>query len=83
MQRYAGSCSPEQLHTLQKNFDLIWMELWANGDCNFSGPKDPDALSDEIAHRATRYFNEGQNSDNITQLVLSSFGLGSAGLKLT
>jgi len=27
MQKFAGTCSPEQLHTLQTIFDLIWMEL--------------------------------------------------------
>jgi hypothetical protein len=77
-----GPYSSEQMYTLRKILDLIWMELRANGDSNFSGPTDPDALRDEIAHRATRYFNAGENPDSITQLVLSSFGMESEGLKL-
>jgi len=48
MQRYAGSCSPEQLHRLQKIFDLICMELRANGQSNYTGPMDPDGLREEI-----------------------------------
>jgi hypothetical protein len=77
-----GPYSSEQMYTLRKILDLIWMELRASGDSNFSGPTDPDALRDEIARRAMIYFNAGENPDNITQSVLSSFGLESEGLKL-
>jgi hypothetical protein len=76
MQRYAGSCSPEQLHTLQKIFDLIWMDLRSNGSSRYTGPLDPDALREEVARRVFSHFNgDDTNADDITQRVLSSFGV--------
>jgi hypothetical protein len=76
MLKFAGSCSPEQLHTLQKVFDLIWMELRASTMSNYSGPSDPDVLRDEIARRVLGQFNgNGIDADEITKQVLGSFGL--------
>jgi hypothetical protein len=76
MQRYAGVCGPEELGTLQKVFDLIWMELRANGTKNYTGPADPDALREEIARRVFDLYktNEG-TSDDIASAVLHSFGV--------
>ena len=76
MLKFAGSCSPEQLHTLQKIFDLIWMELRASTMSNYSGPADPDALRDEIARRVFNQ-HDGKEIDahEMTREVLSSFGV--------
>jgi hypothetical protein len=76
MQKYAGSCSPEQLLALQKVFHLIWMELRANGSTNYIGPGDPDALREEIARRVLAH-DDGADAkaDDITRQVLSSFGV--------
>jgi hypothetical protein len=76
MQRFAGSCSPEQLLSLQKVFDLIWMELRANGSANYTGPTDPDALREEIARRVFAHHDGADgNADDITRQVLISFGV--------
>ena len=76
MQKFAGTCTPEQLHALQRVFDLIWMELRANGHANYNGPLDPDALRDEIARRLFAEYDENDViADNITKRVLSSFGV--------
>ena len=74
MQRYAGSCSPAQLLTFQKVFDLVWMELRANGSSNYTGPNDPDDLRQEIARRVLAY-DDALETDVISRLVLSSFGV--------
>jgi hypothetical protein len=76
MQKFAGSCSPKQLHTLQKIFDLIWMELRANTNRTFNGPSDPDVLCAEIARRVLdNYDGKEVDSDQITKRILSSFGI--------
>jgi len=76
MQRFAGTCSPEQLQTLQGIFDLIWMELRASTTSNYNGPSDPDALREEIARRVLGQFDgDGLDADEITERVLSSFGM--------
>jgi hypothetical protein len=69
MQKFAGSCTPEQLHTLQRVFDLIWMELRANGHADYNGPSDPDARV------FAEYDGDDVIADNITQRVLGSFGV--------
>lgn len=75
MLTFAGSCSPEQLHTLQKIFDVIWMELRASTMSNYSGHSDPDALRDEIARRVfSQHDGKEIDADEITRRVLSSFG---------
>jgi hypothetical protein len=76
MQNFAGSCNPEQLHTLQRVFDLIWMELQANKFANYTGPSDPDAVRNEIARRVFDEFGfDGADGDEITRRVLKSFGI--------
>jgi hypothetical protein len=76
MQKFAGLCSPEQLQTLQRIFDLIWMELRASTTSTYSGPSDPDALRDEIARRVlANYKGADVDADQITRRVLSSFGI--------
>jgi hypothetical protein len=76
MQKYAGSCRPDQLLVLQKVFDLIWMELRANGSANYTGPSDPDALRAEIARRVLAHHDGADvKADDITVQVLSSFGV--------
>ena len=77
MLRFADSCAPEQLQTLQKIFDLIWMELQANGHSNYIGPSDPDALREEIARRVLGNHDGDDivNSNDITKRVLASFGV--------
>src|SRR5687768_3179190 len=75
MQNLAGACSPEQLHMLQKIFDLIWMELRATSHSNYTGPSEPDALREEIARRVIGQFDGGLDADEITRRVLSSFGI--------
>lgn len=76
MLKFAGSCSPEQLQTLQKIFDLIWMELRASTMSSYRGPSDPDALRDEIARRVLGQYNgAGIDPDEITKQVLGSFGV--------
>jgi hypothetical protein len=82
MLKFAGTCSPEQLHTLQRIFDLIWMELRASTMSNYSGPADPDALRDEIARRVLGQFaGDGLDADEITKRVLSSFGMETGHLR--
>lgn len=82
MQQHTGSCSPEQLRTLQKIFDLIWMDLRSNGSSNYNGPSDPDALRDEIARRVFGQLDsDGFTADNITQRVLSSFGISADSIR--
>jgi hypothetical protein len=79
MRKFAGSCSPEQLHTLQTVFDLIWMELQANSSSSYSGPSDPDALRDEIARRVFSHCAGDQpNPKEIARQVLASFGIDEA-----
>ena len=76
MQRFAGSCSPEQLHTMQSIFDLIWMELRAHTTVSFSGPLDPDGLREEIARRVLNSFgSEHTPPEEIIRDVLASFGI--------
>src|SRR5688572_663728 len=76
MQKFEGSCSPEQLQTLQKIFDLIWMELRASSMSSYSGPSDADELRDQIARRVLDcYDGDGTPSDEIIRQVLASFGL--------
>lgn len=77
MQRFASSCTPEQLQTLQKIFDLIWMELQANGHSNYTGPSDPDALREEIARRVlgSHDGDDVLDANDITKRVLASFGV--------
>ena len=82
MQRFAGTCSPEQLQTLQRIFDLIWMELRANTTSSYSGPSDPDALREEIARRVLGQFEgDGLDADEITKRVLNSFGIETGHLR--
>jgi hypothetical protein len=76
MQKYAGTCSPEQLQTLQKIFDLIWMELRSSSLSNFNGPSDPDTLRAEIASRVLScHDGDDLDAQHITERVLSSFGI--------
>ena len=76
MQKFAGSCSPEQLHTLQSIFDLIWIELRSSSMSSYSGPSDPDELRDQIARRVLDHYDgEGTSSKEITRQVLASFGV--------
>jgi hypothetical protein len=52
------------------------MELRAKGFDKFEGPSDPDALRLEIASRVfEQVVNEDLNAEQITQRVLSSFGI--------
>jgi hypothetical protein len=68
MQKFAGSCSPEQLRTLQKVFDLIWIELCASTTSSFNGPSNPDALRDEIARRVLGNYKGAEvDADQITK----------------
>jgi hypothetical protein len=76
MLRYAGVCGPEELETLQKVFDLIWMELRANGSKNYTGPANPDALREEIARRVFDLYKASEaTSDDLASAVLTSFGV--------
>lgn len=82
MQRFAGTCSPEQLHTLQRIFDVIWMELQMSTTSNYSGPFDPDTLREEIARRVLGSFDgDGLNADEIATRVLASFGIKTGQLR--
>ena len=76
MQKFAGLCSPEQLHALQSIFDLIWMELRESSTSRYSGPSDPDDLRDEIARRVLDHYDgNGTPSNEIIGHVLVSFGM--------
>jgi hypothetical protein len=76
MQKFAGTCSPEQLHTLQSIFDLIWMELREHNTGSYTGPSEPDELREQIARRILdRYHGDGTSSGEITRQVLASFGI--------
>jgi hypothetical protein len=76
MQTFAGTCSPGKLHTLQKIFDLIWMELRASSMSNYRGPSDPDALRDEIARRVFNQYDGTEiDAHEMTRRVLGSFGV--------
>jgi hypothetical protein len=79
MQKFARTCSPEQLHTLQVIFDLIQVEQRESSTSTYSGPSEPDALRDEIAHRVLSQFDaHGFSGDEVTKRVLSSFGIQAA-----
>jgi hypothetical protein len=79
MQILARTCSPEQLHTLQKIFDLIRIELRDGSTSLYNGPSEPDALRDEIAHRVLTQFDaHGFSGDEVTKRVLDSFGFQAA-----
>ena len=70
------SLSQEELQ-VERIFDLIWMELRKNGGLNYFGPLEPGVLRDEIARRVAHHSNGGKShSDDVTQLVLHSFGIG-------
>jgi hypothetical protein len=76
MPKFTGTCSPEQLHTLQSIFDLIWMELRASSTGSYSGPSDPDALHDEIAKRVLSHSTgDAADRNRIVRQVLASFGI--------
>lgn len=76
MHRHIGWCSPEQLQTLQRIFDVIWMELRAKGLDKFDGPTDPEALRAEIACRVFgQLADKDFDAEDITQRVLRSFGI--------
>jgi hypothetical protein len=45
------------LHTLQRIFDLIWMELRATSSGSYRGPTDPDTLREEIARKVLGQFD--------------------------
>jgi hypothetical protein len=76
MHKFAGLCSPEQLHTLQTIFDLIWMELQETSTSRYDGPFDPNALRDEIARRVLGQFDGGDlDAETVTQHVLASFAI--------
>jgi hypothetical protein len=76
MHKFAGSCTPEQLHTLQMIFDLIWMELQETSTSRYNGPTDPSALRDEIARRVLGQFDGGDlDTERIARHVLASFGI--------
>lgn len=58
------------------------MELRAKGLDKFDGPTDPEALRAEIACRVFDQFaNEDFNAEDITQRVLSSFGIQTDGMR--
>jgi hypothetical protein len=81
MHKFAGSCSPEQLHTLQTIFDLIWMELQETTTSKYNGPTNPNALRDEIARRVLGQFDgEELDAEAVTRHVLASFGITGRGL---
>ena len=81
MHKFAGSCSPEQLRTLQTIFDLIWMELQETTTSKYNGPTNPNALRDEIARRVLGQFDgEELDAEAVTRHVLNSFGITGRGL---
>lgn len=88
MQKFSGSCSAEQLHTLQKVFDLIWIELRATSANTFTGPLEPEPLREEVARRVLKaYAEDGLDEDKpdeeeITRRVLRSFGIPTDALNL-
>lgn len=63
-QAHAGLCGPQRLHTLQTIFDLIWIEMRANGGINYTSQNDPDALRDEIA---SRVFSQYSGDDSYAE----------------
>lgn len=76
MLKLPGTCSPEQLHTLQSIFDLIWMELRASRTSSYSGSSNSDTLREEIARRVLdRWDGDETPPDEIIQQVLASFGI--------
>jgi hypothetical protein len=81
MHKFAGSCSPEQLHTLQKIFDLIWMELQESSTSKYNGPADPNLLRDEIARRVLGQFDgDDLDAEIVTKKVLASFEINGRAL---
>jgi hypothetical protein len=79
---HKGWYSPEQLQTLQKIFDEIWMEFRAKGLGKLDRPSDRDALRAEIACRIFKQLDkETFKAEEITQHVLSSFGMEIEGIR--
>lgn len=75
MQRYAGSCSPDEVHMLQRICDLILSELQANGRAALTD--DTDLLRDVIARRVmSHFYGDDFKRDEAAQAVLISFGVG-------
>lgn len=50
---HARARAPDQLPTLQRISDQVWMKLSASG--NFIGPTDPETMHGKIARRVMRY----------------------------
>jgi hypothetical protein len=77
MLKLPGTCSPEQLHTLQRIFDLIWMELRASSTSSYTVSSHQDTLREEVARRVLdRWYRDETSPDEIIQQVLASFGKG-------
>jgi hypothetical protein len=76
MQIKKGMCGPDQLHALQAIFDIIWMDLRAEGLGALSGPTDdPEALRTQIAQRVMERAKTETSDDDIIRKVLESFGI--------
>jgi hypothetical protein len=70
MQRYAGSCSPEQVHVLQQVCDTVLEELRAKGNAS------TELLRDIIARRVmSQFYGDDFEPQESTRLVLQSFGI--------
>jgi hypothetical protein len=74
MQKYAGACSPDQVHMLQEICDVVMRELRANGTISLS--EDIELLRDVIAGRVmSQFYGDGLKRRKTVLTVLKSFGV--------
>jgi hypothetical protein len=74
-----GTFGPEQLRALQAIFDIIWIDLRADGLASFSGPTDDiEALRTQIAVRVMEHAKTESSDEDIIGKVLKSFGITAA-----
>src|SRR5215216_3762515 len=72
MQRYLSSCSPGQVHMLQKICDIVQLELQARGGVNSTA-----LLRDIITRRVlSHFYDETFNMETAAEAVILSFSAG-------
>jgi hypothetical protein len=74
MNRYAGSCSAEQVRLLQNICNMVLQELRTNKSISLSD--DIELLRDVIARRVmSQFYGEDFKADRAALAVLKSFGI--------
>lgn len=76
MQTHPGACSPEKLHSLQKIFDAIWLEL-ESMHSRHTFPWDTESARFQIARYLLDHVNDlNVDVDQIKREILQKLGEG-------